>query len=104
MGLRRVLQAVVISTLILSLAGGPAQASAQSPAVPQEVRQFLAQMTPEERVAQLFLVTFSGTDTGEQSQIYDLVVNHHVGGVALLAGNDNFLAYPNTISGAHQLI
>ena len=61
-------------------------------------------MTPEERVGQLFLVTFQGTETHDQTQIYDLIANHHVGGVVLLAGNDNFLPEPDTISSAHQLI
>jgi beta-N-acetylhexosaminidase len=61
-------------------------------------------MTPEERVGQLFLVTFQGTETHDQTQIYDLIANHHVGGVVLLAGNDNFLPQPDTIAGAHQLI
>src|ERR1041384_8166941 len=64
----------------------------------------MAAMTAEERVGQLFLVTFQGTDTHDQTQIYDLIVNHHVGGVVLLAGNDNFLPQPDTIAGAHQLI
>ena len=64
----------------------------------------LAAMTPEERVGQLFLVTFQGTETHDQTQIYDLIANHHVGGVVLRAANDNFLPEPDTISGAHQLI
>ena len=63
----------------------------------------LASMTPEERVGQLFLVTFQGTDTHDQTEIYDLIVNHHVGGVVLLADNDNFLPQPDTISSAYQL-
>jgi beta-N-acetylhexosaminidase len=44
-----------------------------------------ASMTPEERVGQLFLVTFRGTDTHDQTQVYDLIANHHVGGVVLQA-------------------
>jgi beta-N-acetylhexosaminidase len=63
----------------------------------------LASMTPEERVGQLFLVTFQGTETHDQTQIYDLIANHHVGGVVLLAANDNFLPEPDTISTAFQL-
>ncbi len=63
----------------------------------------LASMTPEEKVGQLFLVTFQGTDTHDQTHIYDLIANHHVGGVVLLAGNDNFLP-EDTIASSHQLI
>ena len=40
----------------------------------------LASMTPEEKVGQLFLVTFQGTDTHDQTHIYDLIANQHVGG------------------------
>src|SRR5690349_20925385 len=69
-----------------------------------EAQAVLASMTPEERVGQLFLVTFQGTDTHDQTEIYDLIANHHVGGVVLLAANDNFLPDPDTIPSAHQLI
>ncbi len=64
----------------------------------------LASMTPAERVGQLFLVAFRGTDTGPEAQIYDLIINHHVGGVVLSAENDNFIADPDTVTGARQLI
>jgi beta-N-acetylhexosaminidase len=60
-------------------------------------------MTPEERVGQLFLVTFQGTDTHDQTEIYDLIVNHHVGGVVLQVANDNFLPQPDTVPNAYQL-
>ena len=55
-------------------------------------------------MGQLFLVTFQGTDASDASQIYDLIVNYHVGGVVLLADNDNFAAVPDTLTGAHRLI
>ncbi len=55
-----------------------------------EAQTILKQLSPEERVGQLFLVTFKGTDVGESSQIYDLITNHFVGGVVLSAANDNF--------------
>jgi beta-N-acetylhexosaminidase len=61
-------------------------------------------MTPEERVGQLFLVTLEGTDTHDQTHIYDLIANHHVGGVVLQAANNNFLPQPDTIPGAYRLI
>ena len=64
----------------------------------------LASMSPEERVGQLFLVTFQGVDTSPESQIYDLIVNQHVGGVVLLAENNNFVAEPDTVVHANQLI
>src|SRR5512142_1275531 len=68
------------------------------------IQAVLSAMSPEERVGQLFLVTFQGTETHDQTHIYDLIANHHVGGVVLLAGNDNFVADPDTIQSAHELI
>src|SRR6185503_14665124 len=77
---------------------------AEAPFQTSESQAVLAAMTPEERAGQLFLVTFQGTDTHDQTQIYDLIANHHVGGAVLQAANDNFLPQPDTISNAYQLI
>jgi len=67
-------------------------------------QQMLNQMTPQEKVGQLFLVTFTGSSAGEKSQIYDLITRHHIGGVVLRAENDNFVSAPDTVSNAYQLI
>jgi beta-N-acetylhexosaminidase len=67
-------------------------------------QQMLGEMTPQEKVGQLFLVTFTGATAGEKSQIYDLIVRHHIGGVVLRSENDNFVAAPDTVSNAYQLI
>ena len=53
-------------------------------------QQMLENLTPEERVGQLFLVTFNGTEAEIGSQIQELIANYHVGGVLLLADHDNF--------------
>ena len=50
----------------------------------------LASLTPEEKVGQLFLITFSGVDTSSTSPIFDLIANYHVGGIVLDRENDNF--------------
>jgi beta-N-acetylhexosaminidase len=68
------------------------------------VQALLNSMTPEERVGQLFLVTFNGTDASETSPIHDLIANRHVGGVILLAENNNFVSEPDTVLSANQLI
>ena len=104
MRLRRIFLAVTLSVLILTSVGVPFSVRAQTAAPPPDVRQLFDAMTPEERVGQLFLVTFTGTDTSQQSQIYDLIANHYIGGVVLSAGNDNFVAAPNTVTTAYQLI
>ena len=97
------LLATIISPLAISLAAPALQETTQileatpsatpssnesvDPAEP--ARLLLDSLTPEERVGQLFLITFLGTDTGPESQIFDLITNYHVGGVVLLADNDN---------------
>src|SRR5262245_24878615 len=87
-----------------SLLGPLPAAQAQTPVPQSKILDVLNTMTPEERVGQLFLVTFRGTDTTAESQIRDLITNHHVGGVVLLAENDNFVAEPDTIPSAQGLV
>lgn len=82
---------------------GPNPVQAQTPAPPAAIRLIMDSMTPEERIGQLFLVSFNGTDTSPASQIHDLIVRYHVGGVILQAGNDNFLA-TDTLIQTHGLI
>jgi beta-N-acetylhexosaminidase len=54
-----------------------------------EARSLLAQMTPEERVGQLFLVTFIGDTVTNDSDIADLILNYNIGGISILSKNDN---------------
>ena len=103
MGLKRALLSLLLGILLISPLMSADQVRAQGLVPPGAVRAAFQKMTPEERIGQLFLVTFSGTDISDKSQIYDLIVNHHVGGVVLNAANDNFAAAPNTVSSAYQL-
>ncbi len=67
--------------------------------------QLLSAMTPEEKVGQLFLVTFRGRDvTSKDSKILDLITTRHVGGVMLLAANDNFSGTQTELADAYQMI
>ena len=66
--------------------------------------QMLAKMSPKERVGQLFLVTFTGSTADQNSRIYSLITDYHVGGLVLQGGNDNFVAPPDTISTTYNLI
>ncbi|MGE5248724.1 MAG: glycoside hydrolase family 3 N-terminal domain-containing protein [Bacteroidota bacterium] len=102
--MRRVLSLLLLLALSGAsfLPGGGVRA--QTPTPPVDVQRLISEMSPEERVGQLFLVSFSGTDTSSESQIYDLIANHHVGGVVLSAANDNFTAAPDTVANAQALI
>jgi len=102
--LKYILRYLFLLTILASLFGPVAGAQAQTQTPPPQVQALLSAMSPEERVGQLFLVTFKGTDVSEESQIYDLIANHHVGGVILLAENDNFVSEPDTVTAAYQMI
>ncbi len=104
MKLRQILHWLILMTFAASLFGPVPAARAQPFSQATSAQAILRSMTPEERVGQLFLVTFRGTDTSPESQIYDLIVNHHIGGAVLVTENDNFVAAPDTVSGVHQLI
>ncbi len=102
--MKRFFHFLTLLTIAISILQPTPAAQAETQFQTSQAQAVLAAMTPEERVGQLFLVTFQGVDTHDQTQIYDLIANHHVGGVVLLAANDNFLPEPDTISSAHQMI
>jgi len=52
----------------------------------------LQTMSAEEKVGQLFLVTFDGSEVDEESKIFTLLTEYQVGGVVLTADNNNFTA------------
>ena len=85
---------VILSTVSLG------STQAQTPSVAESL---LAAMTPAERIGQLFIVGFQGTDVSEESRIYDAITDHHIGGVVLLAENNNFTS-EDTIGQAQQMI
>jgi beta-N-acetylhexosaminidase len=95
---------VVFLMLLILLNHHPDQASQAATLVAQvdssreRAQALLETLTPEERVGQLFLVTFIGKDASSTSQIYDLIANHHVGGVLLQSENDNFGPAGQTLS------
>ncbi|HQX18164.1 MAG TPA: glycoside hydrolase family 3 N-terminal domain-containing protein, partial [Anaerolineales bacterium] len=95
---RRFIHFVLAVLLFASMLWRAPVAYAQS-----QVQAILNSMSPQERVGQLFLVTFRGTSVAPDSKIYDLIVNRHIGGVVLLAENDNFVDAPETILSAYQL-
>ncbi len=89
---------LIFGLLYTSLGVRPVDAASQINA-----SAILQSMTAEEKIGQLFLVTFDGTDIDEESEIFNLISRYHIGGVVLLAENNNFLA-EDTIPQTHQLI
>ncbi len=104
MSIRRSFHIILLFAFIASFLTPVMGADAQTQPPSAQVQALLNSMSPEERVGQLFLVTFRGTDTSAESEIYDLIMNHHIGGVILTAGNDNFVAAPDTVPSARLLI
>ena len=81
-----------------------AQGGTNSTLTSQKARQLLETLSPEQKVGQLFLVTFQGNEVNTESQIYDLIVNHFISGVILKRENDNFTGPDKTIEGTYNLI
>ncbi len=94
----RVCLAVLTLALIFPGALGSGRTLASEPAQVDPAERLLQSLSAEERVGQLFLVSFKGMRVDEQSEIYDLIVNHHIGGVVLSAANDNFIDGENALS------
>jgi beta-N-acetylhexosaminidase len=101
---RLLFAAIVLLSWLGTLIGPITQAAAQTPTPDSQAQQLLRRMSPAERLGQLFLVTFNGTDTTSTSQVWDLIVNYHVGGVILSAANDNFTAAPDSVTNARDLV
>ena len=91
-------------TVFLPNLSGFASLEPQTNKPDQRIENLLEKMTPEEKVGQLFLVTFNDSVTDETSQIFDLIVAHDIGGVVLLNENDNFTESPDTINDAYNLV
>ena len=81
-------------------AGFPRQAADPD----QRAKALLTRMTPEEKVGQLFLITFRGRDvTSKDAKILDLIKNRNVGGVILRAANDNFTGPQGTLDEVYRM-
>lgn len=99
--------------LALNLVAGPIETTAQtttavSETVPatywQEAQALFDSLSPAERVGQLFLVTFIGDAAPPTSEIARLIVDFNVGGVVLLAKNDNISGYGDPANVPTQLV
>jgi beta-N-acetylhexosaminidase len=74
----------------------PSVSSAQDTNLADDAQILFEAMSSDERVGQLFLVTFTGDSVDADSEIVDLVLNYNVGGVILLAENDNITNFSDT--------
>jgi len=104
---RNIFLSLIIISLLLPISIGQAAPSGQAATGDEQAQALLDRLTPQERVGQLFLVTFPGPEAAISSatgaQIYDLIVNYHIGGVILKSENDNFVGYDQTLIVAQSL-
>jgi len=87
--LQRAFNLLAVTVLVSSLCCVQPAHAQQDPE--QLIPKIVSQMTPEAKVGQLFVVAFSGTGTASTSDIADLIMNYHVGGVVLSTANGNIV-------------
>lgn len=106
--LKKIIHSILLLIIIISLAvptaTGKAVKLAQVNVNESRAQELLAQMSVAERVGQVFLVSFKGSSVQEGSQILDLVMEKHIGGVVLRRDNDNFTGPENTTVTLQKLV
>ena len=95
---------IVILGLCFPLGAAWATPQLQTPTPQESAAQLLNQLTPEERIGQLFLVTFHGQEVGSGTPIYDLLTQHYIGGVVLLNSHNNFSNGERSAEQASELV
>ncbi len=66
-------------------------ASADATALAAQVEQIFSQMSDADKVGQLFVIGFEGSNAGIDSDIAELIYGYRVGGVVLSPRNNNFI-------------
>ncbi len=81
---------ILVFVLLLTSVSTLAAPSAQVQSSEELANQLLDTLTPEERVGQLFVVDFSGSELTDESLLAELITRYHIGGVNFNASNNNF--------------
>jgi beta-N-acetylhexosaminidase len=104
---RKLFFIAIIISILVPISVGQAAPLRQTVTSDERAQTLLDKLTPEERVGQLFLVTFTGPEAAAASttgvQIYNLIVNYHIGGVILKSTTDNFVGADQTLVIAQSL-
>ncbi|NLE77708.1 MAG: hypothetical protein GX605_13275, partial [Chloroflexi bacterium] len=94
---------VALACLLLPLLALPVAAQTAAPLRDPKIVDLISRMSVEEKVGQLFLVTFVGSAVDPESDIARLIQDYHVGGVVLLSSNRNFANQDDTPSAVASL-
>lgn len=95
---------IVCLISLLSTSVGYCENEPENPESHQKAQQLASQLSPEEKIGQLFLITFDGIETVETSEIFDLISNYYVGGVVLKSENGNISQNEDVLQDANSLI
>lgn len=90
----RLCSLIALTVALVMIVPTPA-AGQESDDLQARAAEILASMSVPERIGQLFLVTFEGDRAAPDSEIADLILNYHIGGVSLLSRNNNLTGYGN---------
>jgi beta-N-acetylhexosaminidase len=92
---------IAVWLLLSSATAGP---TTQASSHHEAARALLDSLTVEERVGQLFMVTFTGDSIPADSAIVELILGYKVGSVAIQAGKDNITQVDDAPTQVTQLI
>jgi beta-N-acetylhexosaminidase len=98
----RFISFLIIISFVFPIHGAQTANDEQIPEEDLKAQEMLLEMSPEEKIGQLFLIAFQGREITPESEIYNLIVNHHIGGVILRTENDNITSL-NTTENIFQL-
>ena len=84
------------------LAPTPLQ-SQDEPDLQTQADSLFQEMSTGQKIGQLFLVTFMGDRAPQNSEIAELILNYHVGGVVLTSSNDNLTGYGDPANAPRQV-
>jgi len=90
---------VILPIVSIGSSGRPAYAQGDD-----SVAEIMAQMSAEEKVGQLFLVSFPGSEVADGGIVDQLIREYHVGGVVLKPENGNIVNEGDTIEQVTGLI
>ncbi len=99
----RLFSLILLVFLTIPMMASSAAPNLQQNTPEQNAKALLDTLRPEERVGQLFLMTFNGPEAGPSTAIYNLIVNYHIGGVILTSADDNFISADQTLPVALNL-
>ncbi|MCB0153444.1 MAG: hypothetical protein KDF65_01515, partial [Anaerolineae bacterium] len=94
--LNRILGLILLGVLLLTSSRATPAAAQDSIDLEAAVETVFNRLTPQERVGQLFIVSFIGNDVSSESDIAQLIQTYRIGGVVISAKNENFANDANT--------